>query len=96
MMYLVGYDVNTTTAKGKKRLNKVAKLCCNYGQCVQNSLFECDLDSAQYVKFKDSLLDIADLKEDSIRIYHLGKKYQLKIEHFGIKDTYDPEDTLIL
>jgi len=95
MLFLIGYDVNTTSASGSKRLNKVAKVCCNYGQRVQNSLFECDLTEAQYVQFKHQLIDLIDLSTDSLRIYKLGKNYQTKIEHFGAKETYDPEGDLI-
>lgn len=95
-MYLIGYDVSTATSKGKKRLSKVAKLCGNYGQRVQNSLFECSLDATQYIRFRENLLELVDLKEDSIRIYNLGKNYKPKIEHYGIKETYDPEEILLL
>lgn len=96
MLYLIGYDVSTTTSKGRKRLSKVAKLCNNYGQRVQNSLFECSLDGTQFIQFRENLLELVDLKEDSIRIYNLGKSYNPKIEHYGIKETYDPEETLLL
>lgn len=96
MLYLIGYDINTTTKQGAKRLNAVAKACCNYGQRVQNSLFECNLDESNYLKLKQELLKMIDSKEDSIRIYHLGKKYTKKIEHYGIKESLDIEDILIL
>ena len=96
MLYLIGYDVNTTTKSGCRRLSKVAKMCCNYGQRVQNSLFECYLDGVQYVELKEKLLAIIDEEEDSLRFYNLGKKYSTKIEHYGTKETYDPEEPLIL
>ena len=95
MLFLIGYDVNTTSPSGSKRLNQVAKICCNYGQRVQNSLFECNLTEAQYIQLKHQLLDRIDLSTDSLRIYKLGKNYQIKIEHFGAKETYDPEGDLI-
>lgn len=94
MLILITYDVNTTTAAGRKRLSKIAKECCNYGQRVQNSVFECNLDAAQLVVVRKKLLGIADQKEDSIRIYNLGNKYTSKIEHFGMKNSYDPEGEL--
>ena len=96
MLVLVTYDVNTTSTKGKVRLRKIAKHCCNYGQRVQNSVFECDLDNAQYIAFKKELLELADLKKDSVRFYNLGRHYSSRIEHYGVKETYDPEGNLIL
>lgn len=96
MIILITYDVNTTTAAGRKRLTKIAKECVNYGQRVQNSVFECDLDAAMLVKVRKILLDIINETEDSLRIYNLGNKYAGKIEHYGIKETYDPEGDLIL
>ena len=95
MLYLIGYDVSTLDKVGKRRLNKVAKICCNYGQRVQNSLFECNLNGAQYVKVKSELLNIIRDDEDSLRIYNLGNKYENKVEHYGIKETYDAEGELI-
>ncbi len=96
MIILITYDVNTTTAAGRKRLTKIAKECVNYGQRVQNSVFECDLDAAMLVKVRKLLLEIINEDEDSLRIYNLGNKYAGKIEHYGIKETYDPEGDLIL
>ena len=96
MMVLITYDVNTTKPSGCKRLKKIAKVCCNYGQRVQNSVFECSLTPAQLVNVKSQILGIADKNEDSIRIYHLGNKYNRKIEQYGCKISYDPEGELIL
>lgn len=96
MLVLITYDVNTTTSAGRKRLSKIAKQCCNYGQRVQNSVFECDLDYAKFVEVRAKILKLIDEKEDSLRIYHLGNKYQNKIEHYGTKETYDPEGLLIM
>lgn len=95
MLYLIGYDVKTTR-QGVKRLAKVAKICCNYGQRVQNSLFECELDGAHYAQVKNQLLDAINEEEDSLRIYCLGKKYNSKIEHYGVKSGYDPNGDLIV
>ena len=96
MLVLITYDVATQTAAGRKRLNKIARICCDYGQRVQNSVFECDLDAAQLVWVRKKLLDILDEEEDSLRFYRLGNKYQQKIEHFGKKESYDPEGILIV
>lgn len=87
ILVLITYDVSTQDAAGKKRLRKVAKECVNYGQRVQNSVFECMLDASQLLILKDSLLSIIDEKEDSLRFYYLGNKYQTKVEHFGIKSS---------
>ena len=95
MLILITYDVNTTTSEGLKRLSKIAKVCTNNGQRVQNSVFECDLDSAQLVNVRHELMKILDEKHDSLRIYHIGNKYSKKIEHYGIKESYDPEGELI-
>ena len=95
MLILITYDVNTTTAAGRKRLARISKECINYGQRVQNSVFECNLDAALLVSVRKKLLDIIDEKADSLRIYNLGNKYAHKVEHYGVKDTYDPGKELI-
>ena len=95
MLYLIGYDVSTVDGDGRKRLTKVAKICCNYGQRVQNSLFECNLSEAQYVMVKAELLDVINKDEDSLRIYNLGNKYSNKVEHYGTKNIPDMEGELI-
>ena len=94
MMVLITYDVNTTDASGKTRLRKIAKQCVNYGQRVQNSVFECNLDAAQCKQLQQTLLKLMDDKKDSLRFYYLGNKYQTKIERFGVKESYDPEGLL--
>lgn len=96
MLVLITYDVSTKDAAGRKRLRKVAKECVNYGQRVQNSVFECILDASQLLKLKDKLLSIMDKEEDSIRFYNIGNKYQTKIEHFGVKESYEAEGVLIV
>ena len=96
MLTLITYDVSTSDAAGRKRLSRVAKICINYGQRVQNSVFECDLDNAQLVVVREKLLKAMDDKKDSLRIYNLGNHYASRIEHYGVKATYDPEDALIL
>lgn len=96
MMVLVSYDVSTVDKAGAKRLRKIAKECVNYGQRVQNSVFEIFLDYSSFLKLKDRLLKIIDMEEDSLRIYYLGNNYQRRIEHFGAKDTYNPEEDVII
>ncbi len=95
-MTLVSYDVSTIDNKGKSRLRKVAKECQNYGQRVQNSVFEIDVDYGTFLKVRDKLLKIIDTDHDSLRIYYLGNKWQNKIEHFGSKTTYNSEGVLIV
>ena len=96
MLVLITYDVNTETAAGKARLRKVAKQCVNYGRRVQNSVFEIDVDYGTFLKVKDKLLKIIDENKDSLRIYYLGNNWERHIEHFGIKETYNPEGVLIV
>lgn len=96
MLVLITYDVNTTDAAGRRRLNKIAKACVAKGQRVQNSVFECSLEPQELVLLKHELLSLMDENKDSLRFYNLGKKYNTKIEHYGIKVSYDPEGTLIL
>ena len=96
MMVLITYDVNTEDAQGRKRLRQIAKQCVNYGQRVQNSVFECVLDAAQCKVLQNKLLKIMDSDKDSLRFYYLGNHYQTKIEHFGAKQTYEPEGILMV
>lgn len=96
ILVLITYDVSTQDAAGRKRLRKVAKECVNYGQRVQNSVFECMLDASQLLTLKDSLVSMIDEKEDSLRFYYLGNKYQTKVEHFGVKSSYEPEGVLMI
>ena len=96
MLVLITYDVSTEDAAGRKRLRRVAKQCVNYGQRVQNSVFECLLDLAQYKLLQAKLLEVIDPAKDSLRFYQLGNKYQNKIEHFGVKASYEPEGVLMV
>ena len=96
MMTLVSYDVSTVDAAGRKRLRKVAKECVNYGQRVQNSVFEVDVDYGTFLKLKDKLMKIIDEEQDSLRFYYLGNNWKSRVEHIGAKETYDPEGSLIL
>lgn len=96
MLVVITYDVNTETAPGRKRLRQIAKQCVNYGQRVQNSVFECSLDAAQARTLKEKLVKLMDPELDSLRFYYLGNNYQNKIEHFGRKAGYDPEGVLMV
>ena len=96
MLILVTYDVNTESEGGKARLRKVAKFCVKYGQRVQNSVFECVLDEAQYKMMQYQLLEIIDEEKDSLRFYNLGNKYQGKTKHFGAKPGYQAEGVLLM
>lgn len=96
MLVLITYYVNTQDAAGRKRLRQIAKQCVNYGQRVQCSVFECLLDAAQCRMLQAKLCSIMDAEKDSLRFYYLGNKYESKIEHFGAKQTYEPEGALIL
>lgn len=95
MLILITYDVNTEDAAGKSRLRKVAKQCVNYGTRVQNSVFECIIDNAQFVMLKSILTDIIDEKVDSLRFYHLGNRHETKVEHVGVNRGVNVEKTLI-
>ena len=95
MLVLVTYDVNTETAKARKRLRRVAKVCENFGQRVQNSVFECLVDPAQWANLRQQLTDEIDEKEDSLRFYFLGKNWKRRVDHIGAKPSYDPEGPLI-
>ena len=89
MMVLVSYDVATIDRVGRARLRRVAKACLNVGQRVQNSVFECDLDPAQWVALKKQLIETIDLDQDSLRFYYLGSNWQHRVEHVGAKPTLD-------
>lgn len=96
MLVLITYDVNTETAEGKRRLNRVAKQCKNFGHRVQNSVFECVMDAAKCREVQNILVKIIDPERDSIRFYFLGNNYKGKVEHIGIKPSIDMDGPLIL
>ena len=96
MLVLITYDVNTETAAGRKRLRQIAKTCTDWGQRVQMSVFECQLDAAQLVMVRAKLLKIMDEKTDSIRFYLLGDHYKTKVEHYGAKLSFDVTEPLII
>lgn len=94
-MVLVTYDVNTEIPEGRRRLRQVARECVNYGQRVQNSVFECLVDPAQFAKLKHSLSGIMDKERDSIWFYYLGANWKNRVEHLGNDKGYDPEGLLM-
>ena len=96
MLVLITYDVNTETAAGRKRLRKVAKVCVDHGQRVQNSVFECLLDAAQFAVLKAKLTQMIDPQRDSLRFYCLGNSYKTKVEHVGCAPEFAQDDILLL
>lgn len=96
MMVLITYDVSTETTAGRKRLRQIAKQCVNFGQRVQNSVFECLLDAAQCRTLQAKLVAIMNPETDSLRFYYLGNRYETKIEHFGKNAGYNPQDLLLV
>ena len=96
MMVLVTYDVNTEQKEGRRRLQKVAKTCVNWGQRVQNSVFECLVDNTQFLQLKNELIEIINDEEDSLRFYFLGNNWKTRVAHVGAKAAYDPEGPLII
>ena len=95
MLILVTYDVNTQDKDGRKRLRKVAKQCMNYGVRVQNSVFECVVDPAQFRMLKKILTDVIIPEKDSLRFYNLGDRSKSKVEHIGAKPSINVDDELI-
>ena len=96
MLVLITYDVSTTDLAGKRRLRQVAKKCVAHGQRVQNSVFECNLDAAQYKLLQAQLRQLIDPTQDSLRFYNLGNHYENRVEHIGAKASYDAEDVLMI
>ncbi len=95
MLVLITYDVNTETAEGRKRLRKVAKACLDYGQRVQNSVFECLIDAAQLKQLQAILENLIEPEKDSLRYYYLGDEWRGRVQHVGAKSALDMEGTLI-
>lgn len=95
MFVLVTYDVSTTSRAGRRRLTRAAKACLDYGQRVQNSVFECQVDPASFATLKARLLDIIEPEEDSLRFYFLGKNWRRRVEHVGAKPGIDLDGPLI-
>lgn len=96
MYILITYDVDTVSEMGQKRLRQVARICKDYGLRVQNSVFECEVNEAQYVKLKDALSTVMDKTLDSIRFYHLNKNENRRVETMGRKTSYNVNGAIIL
>jgi CRISPR-associated protein Cas2 len=96
MMILVSYDISTTGASGQKRLRRIAKVCRDYGQRVQYSVFEIELDYAQWTFLKSKLCDLIDPAQDSLRFYYFGKNWKARVEHIGAKPALDLNGPIIL
>ncbi|BDD88551.1 CRISPR-associated endonuclease Cas2 [Desulfofustis limnaeus] len=96
MMVLVSYDVRTSEAGGARRLRRVAKICRNFGQRVQFSVFECMVDPAQWTMLRQALINEIDLESDSLRFYFLGANWRKRVEHVGAKKSVDQEGPLIV
>jgi len=95
-MVLITYDVNTETPAGQRRLRHVARQCENFGQRVQNSVFECLVDPVQFGELRSRLESIIDKETDSLRYYFLGNNWKSRIEHVGSKPSYDPEGAIVI
>jgi CRISPR-associated protein Cas2 len=96
MLVLVTYDVSTETRHGRRRLRQVARACEDYGQRVQFSVFECDLDPALWTTLRARLIGIIDPETDSLRFYMLGRDWRRRIEHIGARPSTDPEGLLVV
>ncbi|GAU09432.1 CRISPR-associated endonuclease Cas2 [Desulfoplanes formicivorans] len=96
MMVLVSYDVSLKDADGPRRLRRIAKVCTNYGQRVQFSVFECIVDPAQWACLRAQLIQEMDETQDSLRFYFLGANWRRRVEHIGAKAGIDQEGPLVL
>lgn len=96
MLILVTYDVSTISEGGPARLRRIAKTCRDYGQRVQYSVFELEVDSAQWVFIRRRLCDLIDADVDSLRFYFLGAKWRGRVEHIGAKPAVDFSAPLIV
>lgn len=96
MLVLVSYDVQTVDRSGQRRLRRVSKQCLNYGQRVQYSVFECDIDPAQWTALKSKLIKEIDPEVDSLRFYFLGSNWKHKVEHIGSKKSIDFDEPLLI
>lgn len=95
MLVLVSYDVNTQNAEGRKRLRNIARICQNWGQRVQFSVFECIVDPAEWAGLRNRLVTTMDLEKDSLRFYYLGANWKRRVDHVGAKPTLDQEGPLV-
>ncbi len=96
MLVVVSYDVATVNAAGRRRLQRIAKACQSYGERVQKSVFECEVDPARWARLKHRLLEEFNAGEDSLRFYFLGSNWDRRVEHCGVKRGFEPRDTLLV
>jgi CRISPR-associated protein Cas2 len=96
MLVVICYDVSTLEPEGQRRLRRVAKVCKDYGQRAQLSVFECEVDSAQWTVLRDKLIKEVNLEEDSLKFYFLGANWRRRIEQLGAKKSYDPDEPMII
>ena len=96
MLVVVSYDVSTVEEDGQRRLRRVAKVCKDHGQRVQFSVFECLVDPARWVSFRDKLIKEINPETDSLRFYFLGANWKRRVEHVGAKKGFDMEDPLVV
>lgn len=96
MLVLVTYDVATADAAGRRRLRRVARICKDFGQRVQYSVFECEIDPAQWAALRARLIDEIDIETDSLRFYRLGANWRPRVSHVGAKPSYDPDGALVV
>jgi CRISPR-associated protein Cas2 len=96
MLVVICYDVSTIEPEGQRRLRRVAKVCKDYGQRVQLSVFECEVDPAQWTTLKQKLIDEVNLEEDSLKFYFLGANWRKRVEQLGAKKSYDPDEPMIV
>ena len=95
VLMLVTYDVATEEPGGKRRLRRIARMCKDFGQRVQYSVFECQVDPAQWTQLRSQLIAEIDESTDSLRFYRLGANWRTRIEHVGAKESYDPDGPLL-
>lgn len=95
MLMLIAYDVSTETKEGRRRLRRVARACLDFGQRVQNSVFECEVDPAQWTGLRARLIAEVDVRTDSLRFYRLGAEGRRRVEHIGAKPTIDLQAPLV-
>ena len=96
MFVLISYDVSTVSSEGKRRLRRIAKICKDYGQRVQFSVFECIVDPSQWTRLRHRLIEVIDPHTDSLRFYFLGSNWRHRVEHIGAKPGIDQEGPLIV
>lgn len=96
MHMLITYDIATSSEGGTRRLRRVAKIILDYGQRVQFSVFECQIGTPEFIELKQRVLAVIDKEQDSVRFYNLGAKWDQRVEHYGIKDSFDPGGPLIV